>query len=87
MNYIHQSGVRVIQAKMARHSLEVRFCGVQPGDTSDIAAQFLARIASRVGTKAVPDQMHIVRIQAIICLHLIRIKDQYANVIFCYNRK
>jgi len=68
VNYVHQSGVRVIQAKVARHSLEIRLRGIQSGDTSDIAAQFLARITGRVGTEAVPDQMHVVRVQAVVCL-------------------
>lgn len=53
---------------MARHSLEVRFRGIQPGDAPDIAAQFIARITGRVGTETVPNQVHIVRIQAVICL-------------------
>lgn len=76
MNYVHQFGISVIQAKMARHSLEIRFRGIQAGNTSDIAAQFLARVASRVSTEAVPDQMHVVRIQTVICLHLTRNTDR-----------
>lgn len=70
MNHVHQLGVRVIQAKVTRHALKVGFRGIQAGDAANITAQFLTGVTSRVGAEAVSNQVHIIRIQAVVRLRI-----------------